>query len=89
MARLIAQRELRNQNSQIMNAVAAGQSFVITRNGAPVAELRPLAAGRRRFVPRAEVVAVSARGPHLDAAAFRLDLEGALEQGLGHERGAR
>ena len=82
MSRVIAQRDLRNQNAQILAAVEAGASFVVTRNGTPVAELRPLAGGRRRFVPRAELATVAVAGPRIDAAAFRHDLDAAIEQDL-------
>ena len=82
MSRVIGQRDLRNQNAQILAAVEAGASFVVTRNGTPVAELRPLAGGRRRFVPRAELATVAAAGPRIDAAAFRHDLDAAIEQNL-------
>lgn len=82
MPRVIAQRDLRNQNARILAAVEAGASFVVTRHGAPVAELRPLARGRRPFVPRAELAAVAAVGPCLDAAAFRRDLDAAIGQSL-------
>jgi prevent-host-death family protein len=83
MDRVIPQRELRNQNAQIIAAVEAGATFVVTRNGTPVAELRPLPRGRRPFVPRAEIAAVAAAGPRVDAAAFRRDLDAALDQRLG------
>lgn len=83
MDRVIAQRELRNQNAEIIAAVEAGATFVVTRNGVPVAELRPLPRGRRRFVSRAEIAAVAGAGPCLDAAAFRRDLDAALDQRLG------
>ena len=83
MSRVIAQRELRNQNAQILAAVAAGATFVVTRNGTPVAELRPLPGGKRPFVSRSEIAAVAAQGPHIDAAAFRRDIDSAIEQGLG------
>ena len=82
MSRVIAQRELRNQNAQIIAAVEAGASFVVTRNGEPVAELRPLARGRRQFVPRGEIATAAAAGPRLDAAAFRRDLDASIDQGL-------
>jgi antitoxin (DNA-binding transcriptional repressor) of toxin-antitoxin stability system len=62
--------------------VEAGATFVVTRNGAPVAELRPLARGRRQFVPRADIAAAAAAGPHIDAAAFRHDLDTMIAQGL-------
>lgn len=40
--RTISQRELRNDNAAVMRAVAAGESFVVTRNGATIAEVRPI-----------------------------------------------
>ena len=82
MPRVIAQRELRNQNAQIMAAVEGGESFIITRNGEPVAELRPLARRRRRFVPKADLIAVVAAGPRIDAAAFRRDLDSVVDQSI-------
>lgn len=83
MARTIPQRELRNANAKVIAAVAAGESFVVTRNGVPVAELRPVEQGRRRsFVPKAELAALAAAGPHVDLARFRADLDGAVDQSL-------
>ena len=40
-ARTIAQRELRNENAKVIEAVTAGETFIVTRHGEPVAELRP------------------------------------------------
>jgi prevent-host-death family protein len=37
----IGQRELRNDNAKIIHRVLAGESFVVTRNGVPVADLIP------------------------------------------------
>jgi prevent-host-death family protein len=82
VSRLIAQRELRNQNAKILDAVAAGASFIVTRNGEPIAELRPVTHGRRPLVAKAQVAAVAAQGPHLDAAAFRRDLDDTVDQQL-------
>lgn len=82
MAREIAQRELRNDNAKVMAAVAAGSSFVVTRNGEPVAELRPLRRERRTFVPRDEIVALASRASRIDRAAFRDDTDRAIDQGL-------
>ncbi len=43
MSRVISQRELRNDNGPVLRAVAdAGETFIITRNGVPSAELRPV-----------------------------------------------
>lgn len=52
--REIPQRELRNDISRILKEVAEGKTVRVTVRGRPVADLVPVAAGRR-FVPRAEV----------------------------------
>ncbi len=41
MVTQIAQRELRNNNADILNRVATGESFVVTRNGVAVADVVP------------------------------------------------
>ena len=82
MTQIIAQRELRNDNAKVIDAVAAGESFVVTRNGVPVAELRPIERPRRRFVARKELVALGAAGPHVDLANFKADLDRIVDQDL-------
>jgi len=78
----IAQRELRNDNAKVIEAVAAGESFVVTRNGVPVAELRPIRQTRRTFVPTVELAPFTATGPRIDRERFREDLERVVDQGL-------
>lgn len=87
VGRVIAQRELRNQSAKILAAVASGASFVVTRNGTPVAELHPVTSSRRRFVRKTDLAAVAAGGPSIDAAAFRRDLDRAMDQGLAGDGG--
>ncbi|MCV7383955.1 type II toxin-antitoxin system Phd/YefM family antitoxin [Mycolicibacter longobardus] len=82
MARTIAQRELRNDNAKVIDAVAAGETFVVTRNGEPVAELRPLRAVRRTFIPRSEVAALAVAGVRIDHREFRADLDRSIDQEL-------
>ncbi len=82
MARTIAQRELRNENAKVIEAVTAGETFVVTRNGEPVAELRPLRAGRRSFVSRDEVAALATAAVRIDHRQFRADLDRLIDQGL-------
>ena len=41
MSRTISQREVRNDNAEIMRRVEAGESFTVTRNGKPIADLVP------------------------------------------------
>ncbi len=82
MTRIIAQRDLRNDNAKVIEAVSAGESFIVTRNGVPVAELRPIQPTRRTFVPRADVLALSATGPRIDGERFRADLDQVIDQDL-------
>ena len=48
MPETIPQRQLRNDSGEIMRRVEAGESFVITRNGKPVADLVPHARAPKR-----------------------------------------
>lgn len=41
MAETIGQRELRNDNAEIIRRVEAGEAFTVTRHGEPVADLVP------------------------------------------------
>lgn len=38
----ISQREMRNRSGEVLRAVAAGDSFTITNDGVPVAQLTPI-----------------------------------------------
>jgi prevent-host-death family protein len=73
MVRQISQRELRNDSAAILRDVQAGQTITVTRNGMPVAELRPVA--RRRFVPRAVIAEAARRAPRVDMARLRAHLD--------------
>lgn len=79
----IPQRALRNDNAKVVDAVIGGDSFVITRNGEPVAELRPIKGGRRSFIKREDVTELATGAPvRIDHRQFRNDLDGAIDQGL-------
>ena len=43
----ISQRQLRNDSAAVLRAVENGETFIVTNNGRPVAEIRPL--GEQRF----------------------------------------
>jgi antitoxin (DNA-binding transcriptional repressor) of toxin-antitoxin stability system len=73
MAREITQRELRNQSGDIMRALDHGETFVVTRNGIPVGELRPIR--RRTFVSAEVAMAAFAGAPHVDLERLRKDLD--------------
>lgn len=75
--RTITQRELRNESAAILRDVQAGQCVIVTRNGTPVAELRPVSP--RRFVSRAAVAEAARTMPRIDEARFRADLEAVVD----------
>lgn len=76
-SRIITQRELRNQSAAILREVEAGRTVVVTRNGTPVGELRPI--GRRRFVARAAIAEAATRAPRIDGGRFRADLDAVID----------
>lgn len=78
MTRTITQRELRNDSAAVLRAVQAGQTMIVTRNGTPVAELRPVSP--RQFVPQTVIAEASSRAPRIDAKRFRADLDTAVDQ---------
>jgi len=80
MNRTITQRELRNQSAAVLREVAAGRTMIVTRNGTPVAELRPIRP--RRFALRATLAEAVARAPRIDAARFRADLDAVIDPRL-------
>jgi prevent-host-death family protein len=91
--KVISQREFRNNSAAVMDAVEAGETYHVTRNGVEVAELRPLP--RRPRFTADELVARHLRLPNVDAARLRQDAdmffgtEDRLEavDGADHDRG--
>lgn len=69
----ITQRDLRNRSGEIMDAVAHGKSFVVTRSGTPIGQLVPLQ--RKRWVSREQFTAMSENAPDIDVERFRADLD--------------
>jgi prevent-host-death family protein len=69
----ITQREFRNHSAAVMDAVEAGETFVVTRNGVEVAEVRPVT--RRRRLTAEELVAKHRRLPHVDYAQMRREAD--------------
>ena len=70
-------RELRNHGGDVIDAVAAGESVTVTRQGRPVAQLIPL---RERGTSR-EGLKVAWRGvPRLDYAELRRDIDAVVDQ---------
>ncbi|RKS77479.1 antitoxin (DNA-binding transcriptional repressor) of toxin-antitoxin stability system [Motilibacter peucedani] len=78
MSESISQRELRNDSARIMRALGAGDSFVVTSNGQPVGELRPLR--RHTFVDASAVVEVFRNAPEVEWRRLRDDLDAVADQ---------
>ena len=78
MAIEISQRELRNESGEIMRRLGRGETFVVTSNGTPVAELTPLR--RHRFVDADTAIAMFRTAPRVDYARLRADLDGVASQ---------
>jgi len=81
MSVVIRQSELRNDNATVMRRVAEGESFVVTVNGRPVADVVPHRqdTGRRRFVAVTDLAEAFAAEPLVDPKAWRNDLAAAEE----------
>ena len=77
---MISQRELRNASSAVLREVRGGRTFVVTRNGEPVAELHPIR--RRTFVSSAAIAEAAANAPAIDAEQFRNDVDAAIDQAV-------
>ncbi|MDE0055660.1 MAG: type II toxin-antitoxin system prevent-host-death family antitoxin [Gammaproteobacteria bacterium] len=80
MKKTINQRELRNESAAVLREVRAGYSVVVTRNGDPIAELRPIQP--RRFVPRAVIAEAASCAPAIDAEQFRSDVDAMIDQSV-------
>jgi antitoxin (DNA-binding transcriptional repressor) of toxin-antitoxin stability system len=76
----ISQRELRNNSGRIMRALDEGRTFVVSRNGRPVGELRPLR--RDRFVTAAAAVEIFRKAPALNWERMREDLDEVVDQDI-------
>jgi prevent-host-death family protein len=72
-------RELRNRGGHVIERVLRGERITITRNGAPVAELRPLTRPR---VSSAVLLEHWSHLPPIDAVAFRRDIDDVLDSRL-------
>lgn len=77
MPRMITQRELRNDSAAVLREVQSGHTLVVTRNGTPVAEIRPLPP--RQFVPREVIAAAGRRAPRVDFPRLRADLDAIVD----------
>ncbi|MEI7745091.1 MAG: type II toxin-antitoxin system prevent-host-death family antitoxin [Chloroflexota bacterium] len=72
-------RDLRNHGGDVVGRVEAGEHVTVTRDGRPVAELRPL---RSRGVSAAALLVRWRRLPAVDPEALRRDVDAVIDQTL-------
>ena len=70
----ITQRQLRNDSGEILRSAEAGERFIVTRNGTPVAEIGPIQPNY--FVPREHLADILSSGSGtIDYKQFRADVD--------------
>ena len=72
-------RELRNNGGSVLDKVSRGATVIVTRDGADVAELRPV---HRAGLSLAELNERWRSLPRIDADTFRSDVDSVLDQSL-------
>ena len=72
-------RDLRNKGGEVIDRVAAGRPVTITRDGRPVAELRPL---RPRGLSSIVLLERWRRVPLVDGRALRRDIDRVIDPRL-------
>jgi prevent-host-death family protein len=72
-------RELRNHGGEVLDRVTAGESLTVVRSGTAVAELRPIP---QAGLNAAELMRRWRNLPPIDPAAFRSDIDSALDSAL-------
>ena len=80
MATVISQRELRNNNADIMRRIEEGETFVITRNGKQIATLRPSRRSSSISTSELQNALAGIRGDRYDN--LRRDLDAVANQDL-------
>ena len=75
----VAVRDLRNHGGEILNRVAGGETLTVTRDGDPVAELRPLP---RRPLQAVRLLERWRALPVVDPVRLRADIDELLDPAL-------
>jgi prevent-host-death family protein len=76
---MVSIRDLRNHGGEVVARVEQGETITVTRNGRPVAELRPL---RRDGLTAEELVRRWRRLPVVDPDVLRRDIDEVVDQSL-------
>lgn len=79
MSELVSVRDLRNRGGAILDEVVRGGAVVITRDGVPVAELRPLAGPA---LTAKELIRRRLPLPEVDPARMRADIDEWIDASL-------
>jgi len=72
-------RDLRNRGGEILAEVARGEAVIVTRDGEPIAEIRPLP---RRGLTTDELIERRRNLPPIDTAQFRADIDSMIDQSI-------
>lgn len=72
-------RELRNKGGEVLDRVERGEHVIVTRDGRPVAELRPLPRPSARPI---ELIERRRRLPRMDPEALRRDIDAVVDPTL-------
>jgi prevent-host-death family protein len=72
-------RDLRNNGGEVLRRVEHGERIVVTRDGSPVAELRPLP---RSGASPAELIRRRKNLPQVDPYALRRDIDNLIDRSL-------
>jgi antitoxin (DNA-binding transcriptional repressor) of toxin-antitoxin stability system len=75
MAITIAQEDL----AQSVDHVLTGSRYIVVNDGVSVAELCPVGAPQNPFVPKAQLMHCSGRGPSGDLTALRADIDAVID----------
>jgi prevent-host-death family protein len=75
----VTMRDLRNNGGQVLRRVEHGERIVVTRDGAPVAELRPLP---RPSVSPAELIRRRKNLPRINTNTFQRDIDNVIDASL-------
>lgn len=77
--KIVTVRDLRNRGGDILTEVARGETYIVTRDGEAIAELRPLP---RRGLSGAELVERARNLPYVDPVEFRADIDRVIDPSL-------
>lgn len=72
-------RDLRNNGGEVLRRVERGERVIVTRDGTPIAELRPLP---RPSVSAAELIRRRQRLQVVDVAQMRRDMDDLIDPSL-------